>query len=47
MAQTRLIETISLGFLAFHKMSELNNGSRIAGEAQPRPETCYIIYTIN
>jgi hypothetical protein len=37
-----------LGFIAYHKrMSELNDGSRIAREAQPRPETCYIIYTIN
>ncbi len=44
MAQTGLIATISLGFLAYHKMSELNDGSRMAREAQPRPETCYTIY---
>jgi hypothetical protein len=44
MAQTGLIATISLGFLAYHKMSELNDGSRMAKEAQPRPETCYKIY---
>jgi hypothetical protein len=47
MAQTRVIATISLGFLAYHKMSDLNDGSRIVREAQPRPETCYIIHTIN
>jgi hypothetical protein len=45
MAQTRLIATNSLGFLAYHnKMSELNDGSRRAREAQPRPEICYKIY---
>jgi hypothetical protein len=45
MAQTRLIATIVLGFLAYHnKMSELNDGSRMAREAPPRPEICYKIY---
>jgi hypothetical protein len=44
MAQTGLIVTISLGFLAYHKISELNYGSRMAREAQPRRETCYKTY---
>jgi hypothetical protein len=39
MDQTGLIATISLGFLAYHLMSELKNGSRMAKGAQPRPET--------
>jgi hypothetical protein len=33
MAQTGLSVTISLRFLAYHKMSELNDGSRMAREA--------------
>jgi hypothetical protein len=44
MAQTGLIATISLGFLAYHMMSKLNDGSRMAKGAQPRPEPCYKKY---
>jgi hypothetical protein len=38
MAQTGLIGTILLGFLAYHMMSQLNDGSRMVNGAQPRPE---------
>jgi hypothetical protein len=38
--------TISLGFLAFDKMSELNNdGPSMAKKTQPRPETCFKVYS--
>ena len=52
MAQTRLIATISLGFLAYHKMSELNDGSRMARERpnqDQRPTTQFMsaLNTIN
>jgi hypothetical protein len=43
-AQTRLVATILLGFLAYHEMSKLSNNSRMAREAQSRPETCYTVY---
>jgi hypothetical protein len=42
--QPGLVATTSLGFLAFDKMSELEDGSIRAKETQPRPDRCYKVY---
>jgi hypothetical protein len=47
MAQTGPIATISLGFLAYHMMSELNDGSRMAKGAQPRQNLWQLLNTID